>query len=205
MRPAGGEESDVLAGGNFGGQRFDQVEDACAGGEEADEASDGRNDEHAGEQGEERADELGGGEFWSWSHTGGEGESATQGESYPPGGDDAPEQAEDGGGIGIDEARVADSEVFEADARGDLVVDDAVGDGSEDGEEDDGEGLHLEYVYNRSQGVLVNTRSNDSILVWHHGGNYILVIGKPRWMKTHGDRSATTFFKVVTQTGVRFA
>ena len=69
---------------------------------------------------------------------GADGEGDAEEEADPPGGDDAPAEGEEGGVLGaVENGRVEDGEVFEADAGGDLVVDFAVEDCGEDGEGED--------------------------------------------------------------------
>lgn len=58
-------------------------------------------------------------------------ENGAEDQSHPPSGDDSPHEGEDGEVVGIDDVRMPEGEVFGADAARDLIVDEAVGDGSE--------------------------------------------------------------------------
>ena len=142
MRPGIGEERGMLLGRNPRGQGFQQLKDTGAGSRETDQSCDQRHEIHGREEFADGNDQLAGPEFWTPAGACGHREAKAEWESDPPGGDDTPKQSQHGRGIGIDQPEVADGKILDANAGGNLVVDDPVQNRRRDRECDDGEGLH---------------------------------------------------------------
>jgi|SRR5271170_302549 len=84
-----------------------------------------------------RFEELTSGEFGERADTGTDGKRHSEQQADPPGSDDAPTKSEQGWGLGIaEDGGMSDGEILNADTRGDLIMEDAIDDGCEDGKAD---------------------------------------------------------------------
>ena len=114
------------------------------------------------------------------------GEDYAEEGAYPYGGGEAPAEAEDGGGTGVKERGVGEGEVFDAEMGGDLVVDDAVGDGGEETQEYD---LGLLHGVFHKVPIVNRLRSRFAVFVgvllffWRGAGGAVYEVGPERGYK----------------------
>lgn len=142
MGPGIGEEVDVFFGRDFFGERAGEPDAFVCCERAADESEGDCGYCHCAEQDCNRAKQGVGCELGLVAGAGGESDEDAEYAAHPGGCANSPGEGEHGWGLGFDDFGVGDGEVFNADSRGDLVVDDSVDAGGEDTEKDNSEELH---------------------------------------------------------------
>jgi hypothetical protein len=149
MGPEGGEVGILPRLGNPGGDRLDEHDNPEPTEREPDHPHQGGNDRHHAEQLANRAEERSYASLRASAQSGGDGQRDSEDQADPPGGDDPPgdplpgRRVED---LAREDWRVADGEIFEADAGRNLVVRDPIGDCRKNAEDDDRQGSHEHHL-----------------------------------------------------------
>ncbi len=109
-----------------------EVENAMGRKLESEETGEEGGEGHDGQEKKKRAAEAREGIGRQIGGLGDFGQDCAEDRAEAGGCDDAPAEGEEGGGFGVEERGVGDGEVFDAEVGGDLVMEDAVGDGGEE-------------------------------------------------------------------------